>query len=98
MKLTRENCQERLIAVLNLITDGILKVQLLSDEDTYGVDVRFKVVGTELEIVVFNDCGQWDYLDSAYLNGELVWEFEDGGPLTEFRPTTIDNWKPWFSG
>lgn len=76
MKFTPQD----ILTVLKMVDAGYLKLKYVGVQDNedggYDCNPRFKVEGLPLEFVVFNDCGEWDYLDSVYEDGQLVADYE----------------------
>jgi len=67
--------KEVLNAVLICIDNDILQFE--SPTDAKCSDYSFKVKGTELELIYFDDCGDWDYLSCVKFNNDVVLEYED---------------------
>lgn len=64
-------------------------------KEIYAGDVLF-VAADGHRVVVFNDCNEWDYVDSVYApGGTLVWSFPAGPSLEHSdADSSVINWQP----
>jgi hypothetical protein len=75
---------------------GELSVELEGGEtwdQAYSGDMRFRF-GNGYGLIVFNDCGEWDYIDSytTHDGRETEVEFLDGPSLFNWEPKHFARW------
>jgi len=88
--------ERHIIALLEMIELGLFQLEPI--DISFASNNRFKVTGSPIELIVFNDCGEWDYLDSVEVNGIVVWKYADFDcELERYQPTNLDAWKDWFN-
>lgn len=84
---------EKALAVLQKIQDGTLTVSPLDDWDyIYCGNVRYRSE-CGIEVVVFNDCDSWDYIDSISGPG-WKWEFPDTVADEDPLDEQVWTWEP----
>lgn len=77
--MTQEITTDELLAVLHAVERGdvTLEVDGATPAQVYAGDVYYKA-SNGWRLVVFNDCGEWDYLDSVIAPDGRSAEFPDG--------------------
>lgn len=86
---------DEIIALLHRMDSGDLDFWCESRgwNDTYCGDVTFVTAEGHL-VVVFNDCGDWDYVDSIYNPSRVkIWDFPVA-LVTRADDDRIVNWTP----
>lgn len=74
-----------LLAVLRAIEAGEVTITCEIDP-VYCVHVEYRT-SNGWRLVVFNDCGEWDYLDSAEAPDGRTWAFlEMSEAMQDYRP------------
>lgn len=92
---------DEMIALLQRMDSGDLDFwcEEYGWKETYAGDVTF-VAADGHRIVVFNDCDQWDYVDSIFApGGAKIWEFpqavesDDDCRIINWTPKDMPRWE-----
>jgi hypothetical protein len=84
--------------VLQLLLEierGEVSLTALEDpQRVYSGEVRYRA-SNGLELVVFNDANQWDYLDSVFRDGVLLTDFDEfeASPAGQYQPSEEAAWR-----
>ena len=87
--------KDDILFLLKLIDQGVLTVEPIMG-DVYAGDEEYKLNGSTLVFTVFNDWGEWDYLDSVKQGNEIIWEFNGNDELSNYRPENPEKWAKWL--
>lgn len=93
------------VSLLRGIEHGFVKTVLIGESfaEQYCGIIRARVVSGEFEgyeIHIFNDCDEWDYVDSIRSpDGEVVWKWPVGTPYSQlslaasYEPDDVCAWE-----
>ncbi len=89
--------EQEILAMCESVDAGELPVELEGGETwdvAYSGNMSFRF-GNGYRLLVFNDCGEWDYIDSYIAPDGTRTEVEDFGPglgLFEWEPKHFARW------